>query len=104
MQKNHGNKKRVHKDNLEKWSQYLQEEPEYTIKLHELFTQMVKEILIIIKEKEINLYTLARHLHMTIEELLACLEFKNESFAIYHWILKTVRNWDKEEKNEEEME
>lgn len=87
----------MYKDNLEKWNEYLKEQPKYINEIHELHTKMVKEILLTIQKKEIDLYTLSNRLNISLKELMEYLEFKKESFAMYSWILKTIKKWDKEE-------
>lgn len=94
MLKDHGSKRRVDKDRL---LQYLEEEPEYVLAFHELYTKMTKEILLIIQEKEIDIALLAYRLQISQEELMEYLQLKKESFAMYEWILTTIKNWDKEE-------
>ena len=63
---------------------------EYEVELHALYTDMVKDILSTIKEKEIILEEVADFLDFSEEELLEYLEFKKEDYATYHLLLKYV--------------
>lgn len=63
---------------------------EYEVELHALYSEMVKDILTTIKEKDINLEEVANFLDFDQEELLEYLEFKKEDYSIYHLLLKFV--------------
>lgn len=63
---------------------------EYEVELHALYTNMVKDILTTIKEKDIELEEVADFLDFSEDELLEYLEFKKEDYATYHLLLKYV--------------
>ena len=63
---------------------------EYEVELHALYTDMVKEILTTIEEKDIQLGDVADFLDFSEEQLLEYLEFKKEDYPTYHLLLKYV--------------
>ena len=66
---------------------------EYEAELHALYTDMVKEILTTVKEKDINLEEVADFMDFNESELLEYLEFKKEDYATYHLLLKYVTGY-----------
>lgn len=68
---------------------------EYEVELHALYTDMVKEILMTIKEKDIELEDVADFLDFSEEELMEYLEFRKEDYATYHLLLKYVTCYGK---------
>lgn len=62
----------------------------YEVELHALYTNMVKEILTNVKEKDINLEEVADFMDFNQDELLEYLEFKKQDYATYHLLLKYV--------------